>query len=111
MAMIYLIECKRDYDTVYKIGYSKNSPKNRKKSLQTGNDGELKVIEIFESIHGQQVERTIQRIYSHKKTIGGGTEWFRLDLEDVLNFKYLCQKVENNLTLLKENQNSQHLIS
>ncbi len=102
MSMIYLIECRRDYETVYKIGYSKNSPKNRKGSLQTGNDGELKIIDIFESKHGQKVERSIQRFFSHKKINGGGTEWFRLDLEDVLNFKGMCQKVEDNLTYLNE---------
>lgn len=44
MSLIYLIECKRDYETVYKIGYSKNSANRRLDSLQTGNDGELRVL-------------------------------------------------------------------
>jgi len=36
---------------------------------------------------------------SHKKI---NREWFRLDLEDVQNFNTMCQKVENNLTILSE---------
>ena len=105
MSMIYLIECRRDYDTVYKIGYSKNSPTMRSEGMQTGNDGELKILERFYSEHGQTVERTIQRFLSHKKIQRGGKEWFKLDLEDVKNFNTLCQKVEDNLNILSENDN------
>lgn len=104
MSLIYLIECRRDYDTVYKIGYSKHSPSKRSEGLQTGNDGELKVINRFHSNHKQQVEKSLQRIFAHKKTKQGGMEWFRLDLEDVQNFSTLCQKIENNLNLLSENE-------
>ena len=104
MSVIYLIECRRDYETVYKIGFSENSPMKRSEGMQTGNDGELKVINRFESQHGQKVERAVQRFLSHKKTKQGGKEWFRLDLEDVQNFNTLCQKVENNLTLLSQNE-------
>ena len=103
MSMIYLIECKRDYETVYKIGFSANSPMKRLEGLQTGNDGELKVVETFQSNHGQKVERTLQRFLAHKKTKQGGKEWFRLDLEDVQNFHSMCQKVENNLDVLFKN--------
>ena len=99
MSMIYLIECRRDYDTVYKIGYSKSSPSKRSEVCQTGNDGNLTVIDRFHSIHNQQVERTLHRMLSHKKI---NREWFRLDLEDVQNFNTMCQKVENNLTILSE---------
>jgi len=102
--MIYLIECRRDYETVYKIGFSEKSPMRRSEGMQTGNDGELIVINRFESKHGQQVERTIQRFFSHKKINQGGKEWFRLDLEDVQNFNTLCQKVENNLNVLSQNE-------
>jgi hypothetical protein len=105
MSMIYLIECKRDYETVYKIGFSKNSPSKRSEGLQTGNDGELKILHRFQSVHGQKVERTMQRSFSHKKINKGGKEWFRLDLEDVQNFNTMCQKVENNLTHLEYSQN------
>lgn len=101
MSLIYLIECRRDYDTVYKIGFSK-SPNKRLDNLQTGNDGELRVLHKFESSHNQKVERTLQRFFAHKKI---NREWFRLDLEDVQNFNTICQKIENNLTTLTENGN------
>ena len=44
--MLYLIECVRDYDTVYKIGYSKH-PNRRVNELKTGNDGNLKILYSF----------------------------------------------------------------
>lgn len=105
MSLIYLIECKRDYETVYKIGYSKNSANRRLDGLQTGNDGELKLLYKFESSHKQAVERTLQRLFSHKKTKKGGKEWFRLDLEDVQNFNTMCQNIEKNLDILSQNRN------
>ena len=104
MSIIYLIECRRDYETVYKIGYSKKSASRRLDSLQTGNDGELKIINTFHSVHQQQVERTLQRFFAHEKIKQGGTEWFRLDLEDVQNFSTMCQKIENNLNALSQNE-------
>ena len=104
MSIIYLIECRRDYETLYKIGYSKHSPSKRSEGLQTGNDGELKIINTFHSVHQQQVERTLQRFFAHKKTKKGGKEWFRLDLEDVQNFNTMCQKIENNLNALSQNE-------
>ena len=97
MSVIYLIECKRDYDTVYKIGYSKEKPNSRCRDLQTGNDGKLKVLHTFESSHGQKVERAIHRFLAHDRKNG---EWFQLDLKDVQNFNALCQKIENNLNIL-----------
>jgi hypothetical protein len=105
MSMIYLIECRRDYDTVYKIGYSKSSPTKRSESCQTGNDGQLNVIAKFESKYERKVELALHRFYSHKKINGGGKEWFRLDMEDVQNFDTMCRKIENNLTHLSENLN------
>jgi len=100
MSIIYLIECRRDYETLYKIGFSKH-PNKRIDNLQTGNDGELKLIDKFESVHIQQVERTLQRLFLHKKI---NREWFRLDLEDVQNFRSICQKIENNLNLISQNE-------
>jgi len=99
--LIYLIECKRDYETVYKIGYSKCKPNSRLRNLQTGNDGELKLIETFETLHGQILERTIHRFLGHEHRRG---EWLTLSLKDVLGFRALCEKIEKNLTFLKENQ-------
>lgn len=101
MAIIYLIECVRDYDTVYKIGYTGTSPNKRLDQLKTGNDGEMKVVNQFNTQFSQTVERTLHRIYNHKNI---NKEWFKLDLKDVQNFIPTCEKIENNLIILKNLQ-------
>ena len=97
--IIYLIESNRDYDTVYKIGYTRRSSNKRTRQLQTGNDGSLKVVDQFHTVHGQSVERTLHNFFSHKRI---KNEWFKLDLNDVVNFQKMCQKIEDNLTFLKD---------
>lgn len=102
MAIIYLIESVRDYDTVYKIGYTKsnNSKKNRVVNLQTGNDGKLNIINEYHTQHGTLLEKAIQNHFSHNKKRG---EWYELDIEDVSNFLSLCDKFENNFNKLEDN--------
>ena len=101
MSIIYLIECRRDYDSVYKIGYTKNNPNRRLSELQTGNDGELKVLHTFETAHGQRLERILHRFLAHKKT-ESKKEWFKLDLVDVYNFTAMCEKIEKNLNVINK---------
>jgi hypothetical protein len=96
--ILYLIESVRDYETVYKIGYTRKSSKNRSGQLQTGNDSELKVIDEFYSGNVSQLEKAIHNFYSHAKI---KNEWFKLDLKDVVKFKELCNKIENNINLIK----------
>ena len=62
MSIIYLIECRRDYDTVYKIGYSKKSASRRLDSLQTGNDGELKIM-------CQKIENNLNALSQNEKLL------------------------------------------
>ena len=95
--MVYLIECKRDYDTVYKIGYSRY-PSKRVNQLKTGNDGNLKVIDTFDGEHERKIEKTLQNFYSHRKI---NREWFNLNIEDVIDFTKNCKKIEKNMILLK----------
>jgi len=97
--IVYLIESVRDYDVVYKIGYTRISSKKRSKQLQTGNDGELKVIYQHITYHGQMCERAIQNFYSHLRI---KNEWFKLDLEDIVKFPEICNKIENNLNIIKK---------
>ena len=47
------------------------------------------------------IEKTLHRLFLHKKI---NREWFRLDLEDVQNFRSICQKIENNLNLISQNE-------
>jgi len=102
MAIIYLIESVRDYDTVYKIGYTKsnNTKKNRIVNLQTGNDGDLKIVHEYFSDYGSILERALHNFYKHKNI---KNEWFELDIQDVVNFPITCEKIERNFNFLKDN--------
>ena len=97
--MIYLIECNRSYDTVYKIGYSKH-PNKRLDELKTGNDGNLKILYVFEGHYERKIEQCLHRLYSHNNL---NRESFNLNIDDVNNFISLCKKIENNLLVLENN--------
>jgi hypothetical protein len=97
MSYIYLMESIRDYDTVYKIGYSKN-PRKRVNAVQTGNDGMVRVLYEFKTKHGRRVETALHNFYSHKHE---NMEWFSLDIQDVCNFIPLCEKTEKNIDFLE----------
>jgi hypothetical protein len=97
--IVYLIESVRDYDVVYKIGYTRRSSKKRSKQLQTGNDGELKVVYQHPTQNQLYLEKTLHNLFSHKKI---KNEWFKLDLEDIVKFPEICNKIENNLNLINK---------
>lgn len=99
---IYLIECINEYDTYYKIGITKNSVKSRLKQLQTGNSSHLKIVYIYETKFGTKLETSLHNYFNHKKI---KNEWFKLDIEDVVNFKKICENIENNFQLLLDNNN------
>jgi hypothetical protein len=104
MSIIYLIESVRNYDTVYKIGYTKsnNSKKNRIVNLQTGNDGKLKIVCEFQTEHGIMLEKSLHNHYKHNKLNG---EWFNLDINDVSNFINTCNSIEKSIEFLKKEGN------
>lgn len=97
---IYLFECVSDYETTYKIGYTRNKNfKKRIKSLQTGNKYKIVCVDYFKTSYGRMVENILHNLYSHKRKSG---EWFDLDLQDVVSFKKTCQKIEENLKVLEK---------
>jgi hypothetical protein len=86
---------------LYKIGSTRKSILKRIQSLQTGCPFEIKLVDYHESNFGQLIERSLQNRFELKKTYG---EWFKLDLEDELNFKLMCKKLETiNENLEKNN--------
>ena len=100
---IYLFECVSDYETTYKIGFTRNrDTKKRIVGLQTGNKDKIKCIDIFETKHSRRVETVLHSLYSFKRC---GGEWFNLDLSDVVNFQNTCQRIEENISIL-ENYNN-----
>lgn len=90
------MESIRDYDVVYKIGYSKH-PKKRLQTVQTGNDGLVRVLYEFKTSHGRSVEVALHNFYSH---FHKNMEWFDLDMNAVCDFLPLCEKIEKNLDIL-----------
>lgn len=85
---IYLIESLETGQ--FKIGKTKNV-KRRLKTLQTGNGGKLKIIEIFQTKYPNKLESYLHNYFSHEKTIG---EWFTFSHGDIKTFKTLCEKME-----------------
>jgi len=101
LGIVYLIESVRDYDTVYKIGYTRKSSKKRSKQLQTGNDGNLKIVYEHHTHHKLAVEGVLHHLYSHLRI---KNEWFKLSMNDVVKFPEVCNKIENNLDLITNHQ-------
>ena len=100
---IYLLECVSNWDTTYKIGYTRNKDiKKRIKGLQTGNKDKIVCIDKFESTPGRTVETALHNFYSYKRQVG---EWFELEFEDVLSFQDICKRIEENLDLLEKSNN------
>lgn len=101
---VYLLECVSDYETTYKIGYTRNKDiKKRIKNLQTGNKDKIKCVDVYESErHAKKIETTLHNLYSFKRK---GGEWFDLDCGDVLQFQDTCQKIEDNFDILDKYDN------
>ena len=98
---IYLFECVSNYETSYKIGFTRNRDfKKRIIGLQTGNKDKIKCIDFFETKYGRKLETTMHSLYSFKND---GGEWFNLDLRDIVNFKHTCDILEKNFELLEKN--------
>lgn len=97
MGYVYMMESIRDYDTAYKIGYSKN-PNKRLENIQTGNDGFVKLVYTYNSPNARKIEKAIHRFYGHRNK---NMEWFDLDMKDVVDFIPLCEKLDKNFEFLK----------
>ena len=99
---IYLLKIDTPDKRLYKIGSTKGSVHNRIKSLQTGCPYEIQLIEKYETIFGQVVERTLHNRYVSDKTHG---EWFYLNLSEEVNFLENCKKIEElNINLEKNKE-------
>ena len=62
-------------------------------------DVDDKIIEKAKKVHGDKYDYSlVEYTNSHNKI---KNEWFRLDIVDVVKFKELCTKIEDNLNLIK----------
>lgn len=75
----------------YKIGVTTGKIENRIKKLQTGNSGEIYIIDYFESQHPFFVEKWLHKHFIKNKISG---EWYKLSVDEISCFKECCEKYE-----------------
>lgn len=98
---IYLIESYIEGFTLYKIGYTRSmTAKHRIKQLQTGNPSTLSIVDEFHTEHGMKVERTLHRQFAGFNI---RDEWYDMPVESIKEFQGICQKIEDNLNIIKNN--------
>ena len=91
----------------YKIGITtKKNLTKRLKTLQTGNSDKLEIVKTYQTNYASLIERTLHREFATKKING---EWFNLSISDVLTFEDKCRIIENNINILKD-QNNDYII-
>ena len=85
---------------VYKIGVTTGKDENRIKKLQTGNSGEIYLVNSYETDHPFVMEKMLHTKYFADKALG---EWFELSFEDIVSFTETCEKIQKSINELKEN--------
>jgi len=105
MKYIYLLQL--EGTDLYKIGFTKNNPLKRIKSLQTGCPHKIILVNQYETKMAPTIESILHRSMKSKKYIAedGLTllgEWFKLESSDVKEFQNRCKRIEENLRVIKE---------
>lgn len=98
MKSVYLIQSESG---LYKIGVSKK-PELRVKQLQTGNGEKIVLLHSYITNIPFLLEKSLKNIFAHYRVSG---EWFRLPLEEEINFMATCDRIHKNLAILIENEN------
>lgn len=99
MSCVYLLSDFSD-DNVYKIGVTRGNPEKRIKKLQTGNAGEIILLQKYETEIPFYIEKWMHFKLGSKKI---NNEWFKLSDEDVFNFKNMCKEIEEMYNTMKDN--------
>lgn len=105
MKYIYLLQL--EGTDLYKIGFTKNSPAKRVKSLQTGSPHKIILVDQYETKIAPTIEAILHRSMKSKKYSAEDGfillgEWFKLDFSDVKEFQNRCKRIEDNLRVIKE---------
>ena len=87
-------------DGVYKIGVTRGDIDKRIKKLQTGNSGEIYLIDYYQTERPFMVEKLMHDKFFPDKKIG---EWFELSFEDRVNFKKLCSFYDDMFDSISDN--------
>lgn len=99
MGTVYLLS---DYEKegYYKIGVTNGDVDKRIKKLQTGNGGEIYLVNYHKTQYPFFVEKHLHLRFFKEQKIG---EWYELKKEDVFNFKKYCDEIEKLIESLKDN--------
>lgn len=99
MGYVYLI-CDPSNDT-FKIGVTKKLDiEERVRKLQTGNSTELFIRSYYKCEYPFRLEKLLHTKFHDKREVG---EWFSLNIYDIINFKQICEELENIIYCLKDN--------
>lgn len=85
---------------VYKIGVTRSKIEDRIKKLQTGNAGEIYLVDSYETNVPFFLEKRLHMKYFSNKESG---EWYNLPLSEAENFKKSCKEIEDIVEAMKEN--------
>jgi len=99
MGVVYLLG-DLGKEGVYKIGVTTGKIENRIKKLQTGNSGEIYLINSYNTDHPFIMEKMLHTKYFADRSLG---EWFELPFDEVVKFSETCEKMQNTINVLKEN--------
>lgn len=99
MAYVYLLGDSGQNNT-FKIGITRGAVEKRIKQLQTGNGEEIYLVDYYETEYPFFIERLLHnKFYPKQKR----NEWFYLNVDDIVNFKLHCSKIEEQAEALKDN--------
>ena len=99
MAYVYLLG-DWDKEGTYKIGVTRGDIQKRIKKLQTGNSGEIYLVDYFETEFPFVLEKMLHVRFCGENVMN---EWFTLENEDIANFKKVCKELQENIDALKDN--------
>lgn len=85
---------------IYKIGVTRGNVENRIKKLQTGNPGNIYIFSKHKTKYPFYIEKVLHFKYYNQNVLN---EWFKLDLEDALNFEKNCIFEESVIKSMEDN--------
>lgn len=98
MGFVYLLY--DESNDLYKIGVTRNNDNKRIKRLQTGNPTELRIIHIYECEYPFRLETMLHNKYKTRNVMN---EWFVLKDKEVIEFMKECDKLNDQINMLKSN--------
>jgi hypothetical protein len=106
MAYVYLLG-DSGQDNTFKIGVTRGKVEKRIKQLQTGNGEDIYLVNSYETNYPFFIERLLHtKLYPKQKR----NEWFNLDANDIVNFKFYCEEIEKHAEALKDNPFSKNIL-